>query len=124
MKTDQLYPRFADQRLERALEDSPVVLIHGPRQSGKTTFARTVGGRLGYAYYSFDDQVLAGAAEADPIGFVDGLPERAILDEVQRVPGVFPALKMAVDQCASGAETLRIACRQDGDSAAPSVIAV
>jgi predicted AAA+ superfamily ATPase len=98
MKTDQLYPRFADQRLERALEDSPVVLIHGPRQSGKTTFARTVGGRLGYAYYSFDDQVLAGAAEADPIGFVDGLPERAILDEVQRVPGVFPALKMAVDR--------------------------
>jgi predicted AAA+ superfamily ATPase len=98
MKTNQLYPRFAAQRLEEALGDAPVVLIHGPRQSGKTTLAQMVGERLGFTYFSFDNRVLAGAAEADPIGFVDDLPERAILDEVQRVPGLFPALKMSVDR--------------------------
>ena len=98
MNTNKLYPRFAARRLKEALSDTPVVLIHGPRQCGKTTLARLVGDPLGYSYFSFDDPVLAGAAEADPIGFVDDLPDRAILDEVQRVPSLFPALKMAVDR--------------------------
>jgi predicted AAA+ superfamily ATPase len=80
------------------LEDSPVVLIHGPRQYGKTTLAQVVGIPLGYTYLSFDKEVLRGAAEADPVGFVSNLPERAILDEVQRVPGLFLALKTAVDR--------------------------
>ena len=39
-----------------------------------------------------------GAAEADPVGFVADLPERTILDEVQRAPGLFTALKTAVDR--------------------------
>jgi hypothetical protein len=92
------YPRYAEPRLTEALADSPVVLIHGPRQCGKTTLAQVVGGRLGYAYQSFDDDVARGAAQADPAGFVAGLPERAILDEVQRVPALFAALKSAVDR--------------------------
>jgi predicted AAA+ superfamily ATPase len=33
-----LDPRFARERLEEALTDTPVVLVHGPRQCGKTTF--------------------------------------------------------------------------------------
>lgn len=81
-----------------ALADTPVVLVHGPRQCGKTSLARTVGEPRGYGYLSFDDGVALAAAAADPVGFVDDLPERAILDEVQRVPGIFPALKVAVDR--------------------------
>ena len=38
-----MYPRFAEKRLTEALEDSPVVLIQGPRQCGKTTLAQMVG---------------------------------------------------------------------------------
>jgi uncharacterized protein len=93
-----LYPRYAAPRLTEALADSPVVLIHGPRQSGKTTLAQVVGEPRGYSYLSFDDDVARDAAVADPAGFVDDLPERAILDEVQRVPTLFTALKLAVDR--------------------------
>jgi predicted AAA+ superfamily ATPase len=92
------YPRYAEPRLTEALADSPVVLIHGPRQCGKTTLAQVVGERIGYAYVNFDDDVARAAAEADPAGFVGDLPERAILDEVQRVPALFAALKTAVDR--------------------------
>ena len=93
-----LYPRFARSRLREALADTPVVLVHGPRQCGKTTLARQVGDAAGYAYVSFDDDVALAAAQADPVGFVADLPARAVLDEVQRAPGLFTALKTAVDR--------------------------
>jgi predicted AAA+ superfamily ATPase len=93
-----LYPRYAEPRLIEALADSPVVLVHGPRQSGKTTLAQMVGERRRYSYVSFDDDVARGAADADPMGFVGDLPARVILDEVQRVPALFTALKTAVDR--------------------------
>jgi len=93
-----LHPRFAEARLLEALADTPVVLIHGPRQSGKTTLAQKLGKKRGYAYFSFDDDVTLSAARADPVGFVADLPERAVLDEVQRAPELFTALKTAVDR--------------------------
>lgn len=93
-----LYPRYAELRLTEALEDSPVVLIHGPRQCGKTTLAHVIGKRMGYAYVTFDDDIARGAAQADPAGFVAGLSEHTILDEVQRVPALFAALKTTVDR--------------------------
>jgi uncharacterized protein len=52
----------------------------------------------GYAFYTFDEAPLLAAATADPVGFVRELPERVILDEVQRVPGLFTAIKVAVDR--------------------------
>lgn len=91
-------PRLLAPRLREALADSPAVLLHGPRQSGKTTLAREVGERRGYRYWSFDDDAIAAAARHDPVGFVSRLPARAILDEVQRVPEIFLALKLAIDQ--------------------------
>lgn len=98
MQEAPLVPRFARSRLEDALGDSPVVLIHGPRQSGKTTLARQVGADRNYAYYSLDDDTLRAAAQADPVGFVADLPAATIIDEVQRLPELFTALKSAVDR--------------------------
>jgi hypothetical protein len=94
----RLYRRFAETRLFEALSDTPVVLIHGPRQCGKTTLARMAGRRRGFAYFTFDDDVVLAGARADPIGFVAALPRHAILDEVQRAPEIFPALKATVDR--------------------------
>lgn len=45
-----------------------------------------VGDPRGYSYFSFDDQVAREAAQVDPVGFAGDLPERGILDEVQKVP--------------------------------------
>jgi predicted AAA+ superfamily ATPase len=98
MSDPVFYPRFVEVILAEALSDTPVVLIHGPRQCGKSTLARRFGEAQGYTYFSFDDAVALAAAKADPVGFVGDLPEHAILDEVQRVPELFTALKVAVDR--------------------------
>ena len=98
MSPDPVYPRFAESRLAEALADTPVVLIHGPRQCGKTTLAQVAGRASKYAYFSFDDDVTLAAATADPVGFVADLPDRVILDEVQRAPGIFTTLKAVVDR--------------------------
>ena len=92
------YTRHVESRLRETLEDSPVVLIQGPRQCGKTTLARMVGKTEGYHYISFDDEDTRAAAEADLMGFVKTLPERVILDEVQKVPEIFSSIKLAVDR--------------------------
>jgi predicted AAA+ superfamily ATPase len=52
----------------------------------------------GYRSLTFDDTAVLNLAQSDPAGFVADLPDRVILDEVQRVPGLFLALKMAVDR--------------------------
>lgn len=98
MADPAFHPRYVLPRLTEALEDTPVVLIHGPRQCGKTTLARAVGDAAGYAYVSFDGDVLRASAQADPVGFVADLPDKAVLDEVQRVPELFTSLKAAVDR--------------------------
>jgi len=97
MSNSPFHPRFVRPRLVEALADTPVVLIHGPRQCGKTTLAQSVGNASGYVYISFDSDVLRAAAQADPVGFAADLPDKVVLDEVQRVPELFTALKMAVD---------------------------
>ena len=93
-----LYKRFTEETVREALLDTPVVLIHGARQCGKTTLAQAVGEQLGYHYISFDDDNQLQAAKTDPVGFVQSLPELTILDEIQRTPELFTAIKASVDQ--------------------------
>lgn len=95
--TPEAYARHLAPRLREALADTPAVLIHGPRQCGKTTLVRTIGEARGYRYVSFDDAAILAAARSDPAGFVSRLPAKVILDEVQRVPELFMALKESID---------------------------
>lgn len=83
---------------EDALDDRPVTLIAGARQSGKSTLALSVAGAAHPArYLTFDDPSTLAAA-GDPAGFLAGLTGDVVLDEVQLVPELFRALKAAVDR--------------------------
>ncbi len=88
--------RNLHQRIIESLEDSPVTLIHGARQTGKTTLARQL--TNGREFVDFDDATQASAARRNPAGFVDDLPEQVVLDEIQRVPELFLAIKSSVDR--------------------------
>ena len=98
MNEKGLYPRFLCTRIQEALADSPVALVYGLRQCGKTTLARLVGDGARFAYFSFGDDLQRAAAQVDPVGYVADLPERVVLDEVQRVPTLFTSIKMVVDK--------------------------
>ena len=90
-----MYPRFVERRVREALEDTRVVLVCGPRQSGKTTLAQQIAGDA-IPFITLDDTTAFEAASTDPVGFVRGL-DRAVIDEVQRAPGLILAIKATVD---------------------------
>ncbi|MFZ5861809.1 MAG: ATP-binding protein [Nitrospirota bacterium] len=92
-----MYPRYLKERLDAALADTPVVLLTGARQTGKSTLAHAHAAATGAAYVTFDDpNVLAAAKDAS--GFIRSLGERAVIDEAQRAPWLFSAIKLAVDR--------------------------
>ncbi len=95
---NSVYARLVQDRLLESLADTPVVLLQGPRQCGKTTLARSIGEPAGFGYLSFDDDNMVRAAHADPLGFVTGLPHKMVLDEIQRVPEIFSTIKLVVDR--------------------------
>ncbi len=90
-----LYPRNLARVLVEAMTDTPVVCLLGPRQSGKTTLARSLDPDRGYI--SLDERNYFHLAMDDPAGFIRGLPDRVTLDEVQRAPGLLTEIKRAVD---------------------------
>lgn len=94
-----MYNRFARIRIEEALADTRVVLISGPRQSGKTTLAMQIS-RDDIPYFTLDDRTILHAANNDPVGFLRGL-NRAVIDEIQRAPDLMLAIKAEVDRDAS-----------------------
>jgi len=90
------FPRLIEPRIREALLDTPVVLILGPRQAGKTTLVRQMAGAT-MRYVTLDDAASLLSAQRDPEGFVKGL-DRAVIDEIQRAPELLLAIKKSVDQ--------------------------
>lgn len=91
--------RLLSQQILTSLADTPVVFLQGPRQAGKTTLVNGLP-ELGWdaEYRTLDEAASLLAAKSDPDGFVAGLSERAIIDEVQRAPELFRAIKLSVDR--------------------------
>lgn len=95
-----MYTRHIAPLLADALADTPVVLINGARQSGKSTLVQSQAIAAGSPrqYLTLDDSAVLNAAKSDPAGFINGLQGAVTLDEVQRVPELFLAIKAAVDR--------------------------
>ena len=90
-----MYPRFIQKRVNEALTDTRVVLVSGPRQSGKTTLVRQIAtGKI--PFLTLDHKTTLDAASANPVGFIRGL-DRVVTDEVQRAPDLLLAIKTSVD---------------------------
>lgn len=89
--------RSLEGPLRAALADTPVVMLVGARQAGKSTLAAAMTPTGEADYLSFDDPVVLASARADPAAFVAGLGD-VVLDEVQRVPEIFLPIKVAVDK--------------------------
>lgn len=98
-----MYTRHLEPYLKAALADTPVVLLLGARQTGKTTLVRPLahvqeGEGAVHRYFTLDDLTPLAAAQADPEGFLAAIEGPVILDEVQRAPQLFQAIKALVDR--------------------------
>ena len=94
-----MIPRNITQCLLDALSDNPVVFLAGARQTGKSTLAQSIRSSDFQArYLTLDDAGVLAAAQNDASGFLAGLTGPLILDEVQRAPELFPAIKILVDR--------------------------
>jgi uncharacterized protein len=87
------------ERVIASLDSSPVVLLNGARQTGKSTIAQQIvdSGKL-RSYITLDDPLVLSALLSSPVGFLESLPLGTVLDEIQRAPEVFTALKFVVDK--------------------------
>lgn len=91
-----MIPRKTQQEIEAALADTPVVLINGARQTGKSTLAQQL--RPASTYLTLDDPAVLTAAKTDPFGFINSFNQPVCLAEIQRAPEIFLAIKAAVDK--------------------------
>jgi predicted AAA+ superfamily ATPase len=91
------FARLIRPRIEEALKDTPVILLAGPRQAGKTTLVRQMAAGKKVQYLTLDDSITLLSAREDPLGMISRL-DRAVIDEIQRAPELLLAIKKSVDE--------------------------
>src|SRR5262245_34714024 len=90
--------RFAKVLVDETLQDTPITVIQGARQVGKSTLARAVASERPSLMLSLDTAAVYQAAKADPDAFVRQTDSLLVIDEVQRVPELVVAMKDAVEE--------------------------
>ncbi len=95
-----MYKRFLIPSINEALDDTPVIVLVGARQTGKSTLCNQLLDQniINAKLVSLDDPATLMAAQADPLGFLEDLGKHVIIDEIQRAPELFISMKKLVDQ--------------------------
>lgn len=89
-----IYPRIIKPFIQDAFNYFPVILLTGARQVGKSTLALA----LRDNYLTLDDITVYSSAKEDPVSFISSLKKPVVIDEVQKLPELLPAIKQKVDQ--------------------------
>jgi predicted AAA+ superfamily ATPase len=99
-----MYKRYIAGPIVEALNDTPVIVLNGARQTGKSTLCQQLinDGIFDAQLVTLDDLTTLSAAQGDPLSFLLGLEPHVILDEVQRAPQLFLSIKKLVDQDRQG----------------------
>src|SRR5688572_5430703 len=87
--------RHIESEFFQLLGEYPIVTLLGPRQAGKTTFARQA--LPGYAYVNLEQPEIREFVQEDPKAFLAQFSDKVIFDEIQRVPELLSYLQVAVD---------------------------
>ncbi|MFN3963657.1 MAG: AAA family ATPase, partial [Fimbriimonadaceae bacterium] len=90
-----MWSRKISGYLDEVLTDTPVVILQGPRQCGKTTLVQN---RPGTTYITLDDSLALDAALLRPDAFLAAHTGPVVVDEIQRAPQLFRKIKKLVDQ--------------------------
>jgi predicted AAA+ superfamily ATPase len=88
-------PRELEKQVSRAAKSFPAVVLTGPRRAGKTWLLQHLLPEARYVL--LEDPAMVARLRSDPVGFLDELEPPAILDEIQNVPEVLPAVRARID---------------------------
>lgn len=92
-------PRCITPSILEGMTDTPIVMMAGARQTGKTTLAQHIAKNLHPSEYaSLDDLTLRSAALSDPHGFLKSFSDSVVIDEIQLAPDLLSAIKLEVDR--------------------------
>src|SRR5258708_7487960 len=83
--------------VRRSLKQFQVVVLYGPRQCGKTTLARRIAQTQNATYFDLEDATGLRRLE-DPYGALKSLRGLVVIDEIQRLPEIFPQLRVFADR--------------------------
>jgi uncharacterized protein len=90
--------RRAAPQIASLLAQSPAVVLSGPRQVGKTTLALEIAGRRPATYLDLESEIDRARLAEPELYFADHADELLVLDEIQRLPGLFEVLRGVIDQ--------------------------
>jgi uncharacterized protein len=91
-----MIPRLASEHLKQLAGYYPVVVVTGPRQSGKTTLVKSQFPEL--PYFNLEAPNTRSRIESDPVSFLEAHADGVIIDEFQRSPEIASYIQVAADK--------------------------